>query len=614
MALRKPPTPVERPRPKRAVTAATATVSLDKSGAWATWRFGNREWQIEAWRLYDIVGELRFLASWIGDSVSQARLYVTRIDETGEETGEVEDRSLAALASVPLGTGAQRDDNLRLLGIDLAVAGEAWIVGEGANTAKPGGWFVLSGGQIRREGGVISVRRPLQIGGEVLKLTDGQDMLIRAWRPHPNDIFQSDSPTRSAIPPLREIELLTKREFAELESRLVGAGVWFLPEGMDFPRSDGDPEGLDGFLAYLQRVAAENIRDQSRASAMVPITVTVPDQMMEHVDKFKPVTFWSDLSSNILEMKQAAIARVAASFEIPSELLAGLSDSNHWTAWAISEEGIKRIKPYLACIADTLTRGFLVPTLQREGIENAESYAYAFDVSPLAVRPNRLDEALQLRDRFLLSDQETVRSGAFRTEQMPTDDERIKMLLIQSVASNPQLLTDPGIQSSLGIGRQAIPIQGPPPEAPKTLPRAEEEAPADGPPSTEKKGMPDSAPPSAATVNRLTFSRMIAIACDMTVLRALELAGGRLATHQQRRMLGDIPRHEIHTRVGPFSTAQASMAVSGAWEHIPRLAKNLNIDELRLRDTLHKYCVDLIHRGVAHSDVLLASALNRVLT
>jgi hypothetical protein len=589
-------------------------VSLDKSGAWATWRFGNREWQIEAWRLYDIVGELRFLASWIGDSVSQARLYVTRIDETGEEIGEVEDRSIAALASVPLGTGSQRDDNLRLLGIDLAVAGEAWIVGEAANTPKPEGWFVLSSGQIRREGGVISVRRPLQVGGEVLRLTDGQDMLIRAWRPHPNDIFQSDSPTRSAIPPLREIELLTKREFAELESRLVGAGVWFLPEGLDFPRSEGDPEGLDGFLAYLQRVAAENIRDQSRASAMVPITVTVPDQMMEYVDKFKPVTFWSELSSSILEMKQAAIARVAASFEIPSELLAGLSDSNHWTAWAISEEGIKRIKPYLACIADTLTRGFLVPTLKREGIDNAESYAYAFDVSPLAVRPNRLDEALQLRDRFLLSDNETVRSGAFRIEQMPTEDERIKMLLIQSVSTNPQLLTDPGIQAALGIGRQAIPIQGAPGQAPRALPAPDDEqAPADGPPSTVNEGMPDTSVPSAAAVNRLAFSRLIAIACDITVLRALELAGGRIATHQQRRMLGGVPRHEIHTRVGPIPVAKATMALDGAWNHIPRLAKNLDIDEIVLRDTLYDYCTDLISRGVSHTDELLASALNRVL-
>lgn len=598
----------------RAVTAATANVVLGKGSAWATWRFGNRDWQIEAWRLYDIIGELRFLASWIGDSVSQCRLYVTKIDETGEETGEVEDRTIAELAAVPLGTGAQRDDNLRLLGIDLAVAGEAWIVGEKANTKKPEGWFVLSGGQIRREAGVITVRRPLQAGGEPLKLTDGQDMLIRAWRPHPNDIFQSDSPTRSAIPPLREIELLTKREFAELESRLTGAGVWFLPEGIDFPRGTGQPEGLEGFLAYLQEVASENIRDQSRASAMVPITATVPDQWVEHVDKFKPVNFWSELSDKILDMKKAAIGRVAASFEIPSELLA-LGDSNHWTAWAIGEEGIKRIKPYLATIADTLTRGFLIPTLQREGIADAERYTYAFDVSPLAVRPNRLDEALQLRDRFLLSDEETVKSGAFSPEQMPTEQERIKMLLFQSVASNPQLLTDPGIQAALGIGQKAIPIQGGPvDEGPRALPPGSSDGtPADGQPENLNDGPSNTKTPSPSTARALVASmndRALLIGAKGAALRALEIAGGRLVTRVERKgHYAGIPRHEIHARFGPVTQERAARALDGAWTQTDVLAADLNLHEGALRTRLEQYCAHLLMTGQAHSDDLLGAAL-----
>src|SRR5690554_3923169 len=81
----------------RGLTASTATVELGRESAWASWKFGNREWQTEAWRLYDIVPELRFLAGWIGDSVSQCRLYVTRVDETGEETGEVEDRRISEI-------------------------------------------------------------------------------------------------------------------------------------------------------------------------------------------------------------------------------------------------------------------------------------------------------------------------------------------------------------------------------------------------------------------------------------------------------------------------------------------------------------------------------------
>lgn len=627
------PAAVEADR-ARGLTAATATVELGRESAWASWRFANREWQIEAWRLYDIVPELRFLAGWIGDSVSQCRLYVTRIDETGEETGEVEDGRIQEIGAVPLGSGSQRDDNLRLLGIDLAVGGEAWVVGEDAMTADPQNWFVISGSQIHRTGEDINIRRPLSAGGEVLKLRDGQDVLMRAWRPHPNDIWQSDSPTRSAIPPLREIELLTKREFAELESRLTGAGVWFLPEGIDFPRGEGDPEGMTGALAMLQRAAAENIRDQSRASSLVPIIATIPHTLLEHLEKFKePSRFWSDLSEQILPMKEKAIIRVAASFEIPSELLTGLGNSNHWSAWAVSEEGIKRCKPYLATIADTLTRGFLVPALERAGIADADRYAYAFDVAPLSVRPNRLPEALELWDRYLITDDEAVRSGAFSVDDMPSEQERMKSLLFRSVAKDPALLTDPGVQAALGMYAPVVvstPAIAPPPE------ETDEEPTSNVTPEEESTPPVDEAPPAISAsasdlralldaeaaaereaVNSLyssyAASQLAAVACEMVVLRALEVAGGRLASHADRRgRFSSVPKWELHTQVGMIDTERAAKALDGAFSHVPRLAKRLQVDRDTLQDALHMYCAVLLMQGLGHSEDLLAAALREV--
>lgn len=615
MALKRPRTPEVSepgPAPTKALTAATANVVLGKSAAWGAWKFGNRDWQIEAWRLFDIVGELRFLAAWIGDSISQARLYVTRISDTGEETGEVDDPRIAQLASVPLGTGSQRDDNLRLLGIDLAVAGEAWIVAEDGGKAKPKSWFVLSGGQIRREGGIVTVRRPLQAGGEPLRLTDGRDLLIRVWRPHPNDIWQSDSPTRSAIPPLREIELLTKREFAELESRLTGAGVWFLPEGLDFPRGTGSPEGMDGFLAHLQEVVAENIRDQSRASALVPVTVTVPDNHVENIDKFKPVHFWSELSNQILDLKKAAIARVAASFEIPSELLA-LGDSNHWTAWAVGEEGIKRIKPYLSTIADTLTRGFLIPVLEREGVADADQYAYVFDVSPLAVRPNRLEEALQLWDRGLLSGPEAVKLGAFTEDQMPQGRERIIELVYKAVSQVPTLLADPAIQQIIGLTEPApIAVEvNPVAELPATP-----EPTTPGPPDNLNEG-PSTTPPASPKARALTASVIdpaVLIGAKGAVLRALEIVGSRLVTRSQRKgHYAQVPKHEIHVKVGPLVPSRALRVLDGVWTQTDILATDLKIPEEALREQLHWYSLQLLVYGRAHRDEDLAEALEGLL-
>lgn len=632
MALRRPKVSAPQgtfPRSPTSMAAATAMVTLDQGSSWRTWKFGNRDWQTEAWRLYDIIPEHRFLSNWIGDSVAQARLYVTEVSQTGEETGEVTEERISRLAAVPLGTGSQRDDNLRLAGVDLAVGGECWIVGEGAAEDPEnaeGSWFVVTGSAFKRNGDTIKVRRPKTRGGEYLELVDGTDILIRCWRPHPNDTDQADSPTRAAIVPLREIELLTKREFAELDSRLTGAGFWFLPEGIDFPRGDDDPPGLAGFMAYAQRAAAASMSNQGDARSMVPIMATVPDQMMEHLDKLRPVTFWSELSSEISPMKDKAITRVASAYEIPNEILEGLSTGNHWTSWLISEEGIKRIKAYLSLVADALTRGFLHPALEKMGVANPERYAFSFDTAPLAARPNRLEEALQLHDRFLISDVEAVRAGAFTDEQMPTVTERAQMLLLKVAQTQPDLLLDPAVQAALGLPQ--LTRVGLPATADQNTDGDPEEDPEeqDGPPNG---GDPDTGPPTSnnaitarlnARIAELTAIRVSAppspqlvfnASAKLMVYRALELAGGRLTTPAERRgRWADVPRHELHSKVGPITPEKAEKVTVGAWNHVSAVADDLGVDPADLHRLLSGYVTELLTRGMAHHDDLLYAALS----
>jgi hypothetical protein len=607
-----------------ALAGATAIVDLSESSSWKTWKFGNKDWQVEAWRLYDIVGELHKLSGRVGDSVAQARLYVTEVDETGEEQGEVTEDRIKRLAAVPLGTGAQRDDNLRLAGIDLAVGGECWIIGEGAATspeAAEGSWFVVTAAAIKRTGDEVSVRRPQQRGGSKLVLTDGTDILIRCWRPHPNDTDQADSFTRSAIVPLREIELLTKREFAELDSRLTGAGIMFLPEGVDFPRGEDDPAGLTGFMAYLQRAAAASMADQSTARAMVPIMATVPDHLLEHLDKIRPLNFWSDLSAEIGPMKEKAIDRVASMAEIPAEVLTGISDANHWTAWLISDEGIRWIKSYLGLIADALTRGFLRRALESMGVTNPERYAFAFDTSTLASKPNRLDEAERLHDRGLISDKELVKAAAFSVDQMPDEAERARQIVYKLVMTQPDMALDPEVQKMLGL---------PPIKSVGLPPTSDQNADGDDPDPDESTegGPPEQGEPDQASAITAALDARIALAAPsmpalpspeavfnasakLLVLRALELAGGRLATPQERRgRWADVPRHELHHHVGPITPEKAAKVTEGAWNHIPLVASDLGVDAGDLGMLVQGYVHELLTRGIRHHDDLLFAALN----
>lgn len=637
MALfRQPAEPALDPDPFRhaevarrtSLAGATAMVDLGEGSSWKTWKFGNRDWQIEAWRLYDLIPEHHFLTGRIGDSVAQARLYVTEVDETGEETGEVTDEAIRRLAAVPLGTGSQRDDNLRLAGIDLAVGGECWIVGEGAAAGAPekaeGSWFVVTGAAFKREGATVKVRRPKTSSGGWLTLTDGTDILIRCWRPHPNDADQADSFTRSAIVPLREIELLTKREFAELDSRLTGAGVMFVPEGMDFPHGPDDPADLAGFMAYLQRAAAASMADQSRAQAMVPIMATVPDHLLEHLDKIKPLTFWSELSAEITPMKDKAIERLARSAEIPNEVLMGLSDSNHWTAWLISDEGIRWIKGYLGLIADALTRGFLrraIPGVA-PGVD-PERYAYAFDTSSLAAKPNRLEDATTLHDRGLISDEDLVKAAAFSVDQMPSTEERARQIVYKLVMAQPDMALDPEVQRLLGL--PAIKSVGLPPTADQNADSdPADDEPDDGPPNDGQPEEPNEARAITAAlddrIRELTATRVAAppspevvfnASAKLMVYRALELAGGRLTTPQERRgRWRETPRHELHAKVGPITPEKADKVTAGAWNHVATTAADLGVDAGDLQRLLSGYVTELLTRGMPHHDDLLYAALS----
>lgn len=638
MALKRPKTKrepdpfgIETVERRSALAGATAIVDLGDDSSWKTWRFGNRDWQAEGWRLYDIIGELHKLSGRVGDSLAQARLYVTQVDETGEETGEVEDEAIRRLAAVPLGTGSQRDDNLRLAGIDLAVGGECFIVGEGAATnpeKAEGSWFVVTGAALSREGGAVKVRRPQQRGGSKLTLADGVDILIRCWRPHPNDTDQADSFTRSAIVPLREIELLTKREFAELDSRLTGAGIMFLPEGIDFPRAESDPPGLAGFMAYIQRAAAASMADQGKASSMVPIMATVPDEMIQYLDQLKPINFWSELSAEIAPMKDKAISRVASMAEIPAEVLTGIGDANHWTAWLISDEGIRWLSGYLGPVADALTRGFLRRALESMGIPDPERYAFAFDTSTLASKPNRLDDAVQLHDRFLITDEEVVKAAAFDPEQMPSIPERAAQILLKLVTTQPDLILDPEVQRLLGL--PAVKSVG----LPATSDQNADSDPADdgdtedGPPNN---GTPPDQPEDEGSaraitaaldrrIQALTAVRVVAppspemvfnASAKLMVMRALELAGGRLTTPQERRgRWADVPRHELHHHVGPVPPDKAVRVTEGAWTHVALVASDLGVNADDLGALLQGYVHELLTRGVRHHDDLLYAALS----
>ncbi len=594
-----------------AITGSAATVNME-GVAWQTWRFGNRAWQNEAWRLYDLTGQLRFVAGWQANSISRCRLYVAEVDESGESGEETKDPDVAALAAVPLGSGPAKDENLRLAAINLFVPGEAYIIVEA--DAGPNGddrWFVVTGRQIVKSGDQIVIRRPMLHGGGDMAYRPGTDLIIRCWTPHPADQDEPDSPTRSALPDLREIEALRKREFAELDSRLAGAGLLLLTDDMDFPRQDGDSDDTaEGFYQLLQRVMSLGIRDRSSAAAVVPIVATAPG---ESIEKIRHITFWSELSDQLLPLREAAIKSLAQSLDIPAEILLGISDTNHWNAWALSDDAIRtQIVPVLSRIADALTTGYLRGALEVMGLD-PDRFTYAFDTSPLTAKPNRTADALSYFQAGLISEAAAVESGAFREDQAPDPKEKIRRL------AERMLLGAPSLAEKFPILFELVGIDTPPPIQPDQP--AEEEPPPDeeepdeeepdeeGPPDTE-----DDAEDAESKAAALVMTAAVVAVAKGAMVRALALAGGRLVPHTKRDQYGaDCPRHELHARFGGVEVAQADKDLVGAWDDLANTAADLDIDPDRLRRLLHGLAVDLLAGGHRYSpDALRATITDAV--
>lgn len=611
---RRPPTTDTEDRPpvrpidqdeafKAAVTAAVSQVRLDGAG-WKSWKFGDRAWQADAWRLYDITGQLRFVANWVGNCVSRCRLTVKELDEDGEPTIEVTQQEIADLAKGPLGTGAAKDESLRLLGINLFVPGEGYVVAEAdANPDGSDRWFVVSGSQVNRKGDKIEIRRSQLQGSGVMEYREGVDLILRVWTPHPRDTDQADSPTRSAIPDLREIEANRKRVFAEMDSRLAGAGLLTLPEGIDFPRQPGEAADPAGFAKVLMRTMGTSLTDRESAEAMVPIIVQGKG---DQLDKIQHITFWSQLSDQLLPLRNAAITSLAQSLDVPPEVLLGLGSSNHWSAWAISEEAITtQIVPVLTRIADALTIGYLRAALEVMGAD-PERYVYHFDTSPLTTRPNRTSDGLQFHERGLISDDAARDAGAFPEDTAPKPEEYVRRLVAKAVEQNPALIVDPVVAAILGIPPIAAPAgpaieSGPAPDSED--PDGDEESPPDDqpdntdPPPAEGD---DGAPPGDAAL----FP-----AVNQAVRHALGMAGKRLVPHTRRDRYPGTAAHALHVEHGPVSRGQAATALRGAWADLPSLADDLMVDAAQLQELLDGFCTELLIRAIPYDPGLLRDVM-----
>jgi len=514
-------------------------------------------WYTQAWHFYDVIGEYRYACNWVGNLLSRAILEVW---EDGKITKD--ETALDALKAFFGGPDGQKEF-LRQSGTQLTVPGDYYVVGEDMGDA-PDRWRVLSASRLKKVG---------EGNSAVWKL--GKDdlddpLVIRLWRPHPNDETKSDSPSRAVLPILSELENLTKYVASQVSSRLASAGIFTVPNEMTFGSvrgnvTNGDATdgaqnvntGINAFLIELYETISANLADPEDASARVPVLLSGPG---EHLDKMRHITFATELDKQTKVLRDEAIRRLALGMDMPPEILTGSGDLNHWNAWQVEEASIKaHTEPLLQIITQGITEQYLWPYLldnmEGEDEESVRRFTIHADTSKIRLRPNRSKEALELYDRGILSVEATARENGFDPADLMTEDER-KVWQTRKVAggsTTPELVA--WALKALGL---AVP------DSALTAPAVEPtEAPSDRSLTEHpERRIPD---PTQAEVD----------ASEVAIFRALERAGAKLRSKYKSALVpgaDGIANAHLY-RYAHISEDMYDDLLAGAWE----ICADLNI-------------------------------------
>lgn len=478
------------PRPVDPLVAAARVVEAARSSTDKVFR--HERWQTEAWGFYDDLGEFRYGITWRANALSRVRLTAAELVPGGDEPEPLTEGPAADLVEQLGGGTAGRAAVMRAFGVQLGVPGEGWLVADRVSKRVPleqANWSVRSTDEIRdnRQGGF-----EVRADDSKWEPLPSESLVCRVWDPHPRLSWRANSAAKAAIPVMREIELYNRRIIATMVSRLAMNGVLLIPQEGTITTPEAYQDEADPFVAMLVDIAGHNIREPGSASASIPIPIRFSSELIE---KWRHLTFGDGVDDGLLDARDKAIGRLATTLDMPAEVLRGVAAANHWTAWQISEDGIKlHISPPAELIVNGLTVGFLHPMLKAAGEEpvgpNGGKVVVWYDPSELTARPDKSTQALSGYDRLEVSGAAMRRESGLDESDAP-DGEELKTQILKKLVTMPAN----ALQALAELTGQALAPQAP---VPGDSPGASGGTDGPAPPAATAPGTgaPPAAPPA----------------------------------------------------------------------------------------------------------------------
>lgn len=462
------------------------------------------QWQKRALEYIDLIPECNYASRFYARMMKQLIIFPGILDSQGKVTPITEGPPVDALDRIQ-DPGGGRSQLLGNYGRLMFTTGEGQLFGRDLGTEDEKWSFIWNEEISFDDSSIIWKPNEMDAGK---KYGPEEAVAYRMWSPSPKRSGEADSPMRAALEVAEELIILTKAVRATAVSRMT-SGTFVLPQeispGAAEPVGDEDPLN-NPFLADMIEHWSGQIENAGSAEAALPWLLEGP---YEYLDRIKWIQM-HDPQNDYLErdLRKEAVDRMARGFDMPPEVLLGLSEANHWAARQILDDMWRSHgAPIAEQFCDDLNEAYLRPALRETGYDQWNSVVISYDETNVVVKPDRGADANEAWDRGAIGWTALRTAKGFSEDDEPTDEEREIWLALK--------MREPSF----------VPSDVVPPQRGPT-PSGDQPAPAE-------EGPPDPGPAGVSRQESRTASARILGAAEMALLRCREVAGAKIRSYQQ---------------------------------------------------------------------------------
>ena len=249
--------------------------------------------------------------------------------------------------------------------------------------------------------------KPLKVKGEDGKFRElgNEWKWFRIFREDSNDRFAAWSTHKPMLDLLESLYVHQLADTAVAQSRLAGAGVFYVPndELNDIPVEDGgepEPGSQAHFEMRLREAMTDSLRNRKAEDAIVPVFMFGSSEFAEGLRHVLMERI--DNAEAFAKRMEAMKRRYADGIDLPAEVVIGMGEANHWGAWKVDHNTWQYyLEPMVEVATGALLQNFVNPVAMALGTRT--ELTISIDGTAVIVKPDKTDAAIRAHSVGALS-------------------------------------------------------------------------------------------------------------------------------------------------------------------------------------------------------------------